>query len=129
MLFSFDHTNQNNILLYYYNVVSDSAYLDSLTSIQVYNNVTYLGTNDELYRYYGSENGMITELALNDSVSMSGRDYVTDVTQIDADYAWICQKGYTSDNVRLYNSTTKDLSDELVLNPCESVHYEDTEDL
>ena len=129
VLMSIDHSNLNNLVTDFYSIASSTAYLDALTSIRVTDNTTYVGTDDELYIYKGSENGVAGDLVLNDTISMTGRDYVTDVTEINESLAWICQKGYLTDNARMYNSTNNDLTESLGENPCESILYDSDTDL
>jgi len=131
LIISLDHSNLNDLTLDIKALAEDNktAYIDKFTSIDASTNNLYIGSDDELYDYAIGNSGTAESLSFTDSISMTGRDYVTSVASVDDSYAWICQKGYLSDDARLYNVTSADLTTALGENPCLSAEYDSTNDL
>ena len=86
---SFDHTNMNNLQtqIYFIPSTNKTALMNTLTSIAVSNDSLYIGSNNELFIYNNSETGYVDNIVFEDSISMSGRDYVWDVTEIDDSFS------------------------------------------
>jgi len=130
LIYSFDSNNINNIQ---YESIEVTAGTDFLTSISVYEDRLYLGTDDELYIYNNSEQGDANQLIYERKKGwILERDYIQDVADINDIYAWVCQDGNTildDDDAYLYNYTSDDFEHKINQDPCRSIYYEPNQDL
>lgn len=129
LIISIDHSNPLNLLTQHIAVTKSTTFMNKLTSIQSLNDYLYIGTNDELYIYNGSQEGDATQIIQERTISMTGRDYITDVAEINDTYTWICQNDYLTDRARMYNDTTLTFNQQINENPCLAIIWEEQNDL
>jgi hypothetical protein len=123
VVLSYDSTNPNAITRKEKGVITSGA--DFGTSIGIGTNNLYLGTNDEIYEFTNAQSGDATNLVQNETSTGFGilsADYVYHVTGLSDLQAVLCRKGITVDDLRIYNSTAKDASQTISVNPCKTAY-------
>ena len=127
-IFSFDSTNINNIQFESVSI-NDTTGINTLTSVDQNNDLLFIGTNDELYIYNNSNTGEATSIIYWKTKGLGLYDYVKDVTAINYQAVWICERGLFSNEASLYNVTSDTFDHTISSNPCESIYYDETNDL
>lgn len=130
-LLIFDSTNPTNIISTH-TTKSLTDYggtnPNSIRDLKSYNDIVYIGTNDELYTFTNLTLLNANNLTYQDEIGfgIGSNDGIADVTTQNSEIAWVCQDGtfLENDDVYKYNHTTKTFSNQLNINPCHSLIYD-----
>jgi hypothetical protein len=122
-LISYDSTNPNSITKKVLQI-NQTTGATVATSLAMGNNKIYLGTDNEIYEFKNAQNADATQLIQNETTTSLNllSDYVYDLTSNNDQEAWVCNKVWTGDQLRYYNSTDKSTTNIGSINPCKTTY-------
>lgn len=129
-IMSFDSSNPTNIIgsLRNQSLTDDGGTNPNIiTSMDVYYDNLYIGTNDELYIYTNATQQDAQKLTYLDDEELPGADGVIDLQVINDTKIWVGQNGgiFDDDDIYLYNQTDQTFTKKMNIDPLRSLEYYD----